>query len=179
MGRLAMPAAPAASRRANSFMTYEDVNCGCQKPVHFGVLCLGSRTHLLSRKRSSTQSAPAPRLESHVSHDIYSRSGKRCEATAQSALGWYRPSVGVPETFGGYRSSGVLRLTIFSSVQFSSEVRSPGAVVFRWLSFVICKLDSKNTHTRSLLLLNVAQNGGEEGAVDTGEVDVASTTLNA
>ena len=28
------------------------------------------------------------------------------------------PSVGVPETFGGYRSSGVLRLTIFSSVQF-------------------------------------------------------------
>ena len=25
--------------------------------------------------------------------------------------------VGVPETFGGYRSSGVLRLTIFSSVQ--------------------------------------------------------------
>eukprot|EP00964_Phaeocystis_antarctica_P087396 scaffold55449_cov72-Phaeocystis_antarctica.AAC.1 len=30
------------------------------------------------------------------------------EATAQSALGWYRPSVGVPETFGGYRSSGVL-----------------------------------------------------------------------
>ena len=45
-------------------------------------------------------------------------SGKKCEATAQSALGWYRPSVGVPETFGGYRSSGVLRLTIFSSVQF-------------------------------------------------------------
>eukprot|EP00964_Phaeocystis_antarctica_P042893 scaffold24592_cov63-Phaeocystis_antarctica.AAC.2 len=44
-------------------------------------------------------------------------SRKRCEATAQSALGWYRPSVGVPETFGGYRSSGVLRLTIFSSVQ--------------------------------------------------------------
>eukprot|EP00964_Phaeocystis_antarctica_P013519 scaffold7407_cov69-Phaeocystis_antarctica.AAC.1 len=27
---------------------------------------------------------------------------KRCGATAQSALGWYRPSVGVPETFGGY-----------------------------------------------------------------------------
>ena len=47
-------------------------------------------------------------------------SGKKCEATAQSALGWYRPSVGVPETFGGYRSSGVLRrLTNFSSVQFS------------------------------------------------------------
>ena len=27
--------------------------------------------------------------------------GKRCGATAQSALGLYRPSVGVPETFGG------------------------------------------------------------------------------
>ena len=33
--------------------------------------------------------------------------GKRCGATAQSALGWYRPSVGVPETLDG-RPSGVL-----------------------------------------------------------------------
>ena len=33
-------------------------------------------------------------------------------------LGWYRPSVGVPETFGGYGVVVVyfLRLTIFSSV---------------------------------------------------------------
>eukprot|EP00964_Phaeocystis_antarctica_P004912 scaffold2661_cov66-Phaeocystis_antarctica.AAC.2 len=38
---------------------------------------------------------------------------RRFGAEPQSALGWYRPSVGVPETFGG--SSGVLRLTIFSS----------------------------------------------------------------
>ena len=52
---------------------------------------------------------PLQKSSSHLSP------GKRCEATAQSALGWYRPSVGVPETFGGYRSSGVLRLTIFSS----------------------------------------------------------------
>eukprot|EP00964_Phaeocystis_antarctica_P047557 scaffold27518_cov66-Phaeocystis_antarctica.AAC.2 len=53
---------------------------------------------------------PLQKSSSHLSP------GKRCEATAQSALGWYRPSVGVPETFSGYRSSGVLRLTIFSSV---------------------------------------------------------------
>ena len=33
--------------------------------------------------------------------------GRRCGATAQSALGWYRPSVGVPETLDG-RPSGVL-----------------------------------------------------------------------
>ena len=33
--------------------------------------------------------------------------GKRCGATAQSALGWYRPSVGVPETLDG-KPSGVL-----------------------------------------------------------------------
>ena len=33
--------------------------------------------------------------------------GKRCGAMAQSALGWYRPSVGVPETLDG-RPSGVL-----------------------------------------------------------------------
>eukprot|EP00964_Phaeocystis_antarctica_P020739 scaffold11462_cov68-Phaeocystis_antarctica.AAC.4 len=38
-------------------------------------------------------------------------------ATAQSALGWYRPSVGVPETFDG-RPSGVL--VYLFSVQFSS-----------------------------------------------------------
>ena len=31
-------------------------------------------------------------------------------------------NVGVPETFGGYRSSGVLRLTIFSSEQQPSDV---------------------------------------------------------
>eukprot|EP00964_Phaeocystis_antarctica_P007410 scaffold4012_cov63-Phaeocystis_antarctica.AAC.5 len=54
---------------------------------------------------------------------------KRCEATAQSALGWYRPSVGVPETFGGYRSSGVLRLTIFSSVQSTNN--TPHAITHR------------------------------------------------
>ena len=49
------------------------------------------------------------------------RVGKRCEATAQSALGWYGIDPVLVsqrgETFGGYRSSGVLRLTIFSSVQ--------------------------------------------------------------
>eukprot|EP00964_Phaeocystis_antarctica_P062951 scaffold37740_cov59-Phaeocystis_antarctica.AAC.1 len=33
--------------------------------------------------------------------------GRRGEATAQSVLGWYRPSVGVPETLDG-RPSGVL-----------------------------------------------------------------------
>ena len=33
--------------------------------------------------------------------------GKRSGATAQSALGWYRPSVGVPETLDG-KPSGVL-----------------------------------------------------------------------
>eukprot|EP00964_Phaeocystis_antarctica_P150420 scaffold117829_cov47-Phaeocystis_antarctica.AAC.3 len=33
--------------------------------------------------------------------------GRRGGATAQSALGWYRPSVGVPETLDG-RPSGVL-----------------------------------------------------------------------
>ena len=33
--------------------------------------------------------------------------GKRCGATAQSALGWYRPSVGVPETLAG-KPCGVL-----------------------------------------------------------------------
>ena len=32
--------------------------------------------------------------------------GKRCGATAQSALGWYRPSVEVPETLDG-KPSGV------------------------------------------------------------------------
>ena len=32
----------------------------------------------------------------------HTSSQRRCGATAQSALGWYRPSVGVPETFGGY-----------------------------------------------------------------------------
>ena len=52
--------------------------------------------------------------------------GQRCEATAQSALGWYRPSVGVSETFGGYRSSGVLRLTIFSSVQGQGQGQGQG-----------------------------------------------------
>eukprot|EP00964_Phaeocystis_antarctica_P077944 scaffold48440_cov61-Phaeocystis_antarctica.AAC.2 len=59
---------------------------------------------------------PLQKSSSHLSP------GKRCEATAQSALGWYRPSVGVPGTFGGYRSSGVLRLTIFSSVQFKPYI---------------------------------------------------------
>ena len=38
--------------------------------------------------------------------------GKRCGATAQSALGWYRPSAGVSETLDG-KPSGVL------SVQFN------------------------------------------------------------
>ena len=31
--------------------------------------------------------------------------GERCGATAQSALGWYRPSVGVPETLDGKPSN--------------------------------------------------------------------------
>eukprot|EP00964_Phaeocystis_antarctica_P101962 scaffold67406_cov66-Phaeocystis_antarctica.AAC.3 len=35
--------------------------------------------------------------------------GKRCEATAQSALGWYRPSVGVPQR----RSAGTVVVVYF------------------------------------------------------------------
>ena len=46
--------------------------------------------------------------------------GKRCGATAQSALGWYRPSVGVPETLDG-KPSGYL-FNILFSVQY---VRTP------------------------------------------------------
>eukprot|EP00964_Phaeocystis_antarctica_P023705 scaffold13243_cov72-Phaeocystis_antarctica.AAC.2 len=43
----------------------------------------------------------------------------------RAALGWYRPSVGVPEERRSAGSCGVLRLTIFSSVQAR---RPPGGV---------------------------------------------------
>ena len=48
--------------------------------------------------------------------------GRRCGATAQSALGWYRPSVGVPETLDGNCTQRCTCLTIFSSVQLPSNV---------------------------------------------------------
>ena len=67
---------------------------------------------------------PLQKSSSHLSP------GKRCEATAQSALGWYRPSVGVPETFGGYSSDVKESATEPNRMQpagcFPSFFRRPG-----------------------------------------------------
>ena len=68
--------------------------------IEFNFLKLGRRT-----TRGATP-IPGPGGEPEISSPPLSP-GKRCWATAQSALGWYRPSVGVPESLDG-KPSGVL-----------------------------------------------------------------------
>eukprot|EP00964_Phaeocystis_antarctica_P021194 scaffold11740_cov53-Phaeocystis_antarctica.AAC.1 len=61
------------------------------KSCHRGAILAGrGRTGDLAR--GGSPKSPPNTSSSHLSP------GKRCGATAQSALGWYRPSVKVPET---------------------------------------------------------------------------------
>ena len=93
----------AASARAPGHTRRCTPSCFQEPPLHTPLRTLHNRTVALSRvQRWQNQK------QSSFAFCVYKSSpGKRCGATAQSALGWYRPSVGVPETLDG-KPSGVL-----------------------------------------------------------------------